>query len=362
MSEVRLNKVSKRYGDYVAVAGIDLTVRNGEFLTLLGPSGCGKTTTLRMIAGFIQPDQGTIHIGDTDVSRVPSYRRNTGMVFQSYALFPHLTVAENVAFGLRIRRMADVEVRQRVREILQLVKLDHLAERGPRQLSGGQQQRVALARAVVIRPEILLLDEPLGALDLKLRQELQIEIKRVQQTLGITTLYVTHDQGEALSLSDRIAVMQGGHVLQLDKPIALYEQPNSAFVANFIGQTNMIDVTVVGYDAGGGSTEVRAVGDPSLTFQVKERSGAPKFAPGTSCILGFRPERGTFNADLPNRLRARVEKSTYYGSAWSVSLASPLVSGLSIEDKGSHGIPADGAEIDVTWSAADSFLLPKQTA
>ncbi len=360
MSEVKLENVVKRYGDYVAVAGVSFTLREGEFLTLLGPSGCGKTTMLRIVAGFVHPDEGTVWIGDADVSRVPSYRRNTGMVFQSYALFPHLTVAENVSFGLRIRKVPADEVRVRVGEALELVHLSHLADQQPRNMSGGQQQRVALARAVVIRPAILLLDEPLGALDLKLRQELQIEIKRVQETLGITTLYVTHDQSEALSLSDRIAVMQDGRVLQLDGAIQLYEQPNSAYVANFIGRTNFLDAEVVSYDDAGEIFTVRSVVLRDLTFQVKRRSASVKFDSGAPCLLGFRPERASLNGDKPNRLPARIEKSTYFGSTWSVSLSSAVARAIFVEHEGAHMAPVEGEHVDVRWGITDCFLLPKE--
>ena len=357
MSEVQLNDVVKRYGSYVAVAGVTLTVKDGEFLTLLGPSGCGKTTTLRMIAGFVQPDSGTVRIGNADVSNIPSYRRNTGMVFQTYALFPHLTVEQNVAFGLRFRKVAKAEAVGRVKDALRLVHLSELGERFPRQLSGGQQQRVALARAVVINPEILLLDEPLGALDLKLRQELQTEIKRVQKELGITTLYVTHDQGEALSLSDRIAVMHSGRVLQLDSPATLYEQPNSAFVANFVGRTNTIDVDVLGFDIESSTYSVRAIADESSIFSVKAKSNAGPIEIGKRSILGFRPERASINRNGQNRLRARVDKSSYFGSTWSVSLTSPLAQSLSVEQEGYGTSPGEGDHVDVTWDPSACFLL-----
>ncbi len=244
----------KRYGGTVAVRGVDLTVAPGEFVTLLGPSGCGKTTCLRMVAGFVAPDSGRILMAGRDVTAAPPYRRNTGMVFQSYALFPHKTVAANVAFGMKVRRVGRAEMVERTREALRLVHLEQLADRYPSELSGGQKQRVALARAVVIRPQVLLLDEPLGALDLKLREELQVEIKRVQSTLDITTLFVTHDQGEALGMSDRVAVMRDGEIVQIDAPHALYERPNSRYVANFVGRTNLIEVVVAGRDARGDYT------------------------------------------------------------------------------------------------------------
>ena len=244
MAGVVLDEVHKVYGDTVAVRSVDLQVAPGEFVTLLGPSGCGKTTCLRMVAGFVEPTAGRIMMAGRDVTHVPPHRRDTGMVFQSYALFPHKTVAANVAFGMRVRGVSRSETDERTREALRLVRLEQLAHRYPSELSGGQKQRVALARAVVIRPQVLLLDEPLGALDLKLREELQVEIKRVQSTLGITTMFVTHDQGEALGMSDRVAVMRDGEIVQIDTPNELYERPNSKYVANFVGRTNLIEVLV----------------------------------------------------------------------------------------------------------------------
>lgn len=230
--------VSKFFGDVVAVDSIDLRVAPGEFLSLLGPSGCGKTTTLRMLAGFENPDGGSMYISGREVSALPPYKRDVNTVFQNYSLFPHMTVAENVAYGLRQKRVDKKEIARRVGEALEMVKMTKLAKRKPRQMSGGQQQRVALARALVNNPSVLLLDEPLGALDRKLRQEMQIELKMLQRDLGITFIFVTHDQEEALSMSDRIAVMLEGHIEQLADPDTIYEDPKSAFVAGFIGQNN----------------------------------------------------------------------------------------------------------------------------
>jgi putative spermidine/putrescine transport system ATP-binding protein len=240
--DVELRGVTKRFGTHAAVDAVDLMVRHGEFLSLLGPSGCGKTTTLRLIAGFERPDAGSIRIGGRDVAALPPYRRPVNTVFQSYALFPHLSVADNVAYGLKQRGVGRGERRQRALELLELVHLSELGGRRPRELSGGQQQRVALARALVMEPLVLLLDEPLGALDLQVRKTLQIELKRIQERVGITFVYVTHDQEEALAMSDRVAVMNAGRIEQLGTPQAIYDRPATPFVAGFIGETNFVRV------------------------------------------------------------------------------------------------------------------------
>src|SRR5215213_7167489 len=254
--ELRLEALTKRFGSFVAVDGLSLTVPRGSFFALLGPSGCGKTTTLRMIAGLERPSGGRVLLGEEDVTAAPPHKRPVNTVFQSYALFPHLDVFENVAFGLRRRRAR--EVRQQVTEALDLVELGHLAKRKPGQLSGGQQQRVALARAVVNRPDVLLLDEPLGALDLKLRRQMQLELKRIQDEVGITFVHVTHDQEEAMTMADTIAVMSAGRIEQLGSPVELYESPASAYVANFLGQSNLLPGTVV--ERSGGTVVIEAVG------------------------------------------------------------------------------------------------------
>jgi putative spermidine/putrescine transport system ATP-binding protein len=238
---VRLRGLRKRYGQVVAADGIDLDIAAGEFFTLLGPSGSGKTTLLRVIAGFERPDEGTVELGGVDVTRRPPYARDVNTVFQDYALFPHMTVAENVEYGLRVRKVPARERRRRAGRMLELVRLGTLGERKPVQLSGGQRQRVALARAIVNEPGVLLLDEPLGALDLKLRQEMQTELKRIQREVGITFVYVTHDQEEALTMSDRVAVLDRGRIEQVGSPIDLYEQPQTEFVAGFIGVSNLVD-------------------------------------------------------------------------------------------------------------------------
>ncbi len=241
---VELHDITKRFGDYVAVDDLTLQVRDGEFFSLIGPSGCGKTTTLRMIAGFEQPTDGHIYIGGQAVEGIPAHNRPVNTVFQNYALFPHMTVAQNVAFGLEMQKVTAPEIKRRVAEALELVRLPKMADRKPRQLSGGQQQRVALARALVNRPQVLLLDEPLGALDLKLRRAMQIELKHIQSEVGITFIYVTHDQEEAMTMSDRIGIMSEGVLQQVGSPHEVYEKPVNRFVADFIGETNFLPATV----------------------------------------------------------------------------------------------------------------------
>jgi putative spermidine/putrescine transport system ATP-binding protein len=239
--DVRLSGLRKAYGAVAAVDGVDLEIARGEFFTMLGPSGSGKTTTLRLIAGFEQPDEGAVELAGTDVTRLPPYARDVNTVFQDYALFPHMTVGENVEYGLRIKRVAKAQRRTRAAEALELVRLAGYEARKPAQLSGGQRQRVALARAIVNHPQVLLLDEPLGALDLKLRQEMQVELKRIQQRVGITFVYVTHDQEEALTMSDRLAVFNEGRIVQVGAPAEVYEHPADAFIAGFVGVSNVLE-------------------------------------------------------------------------------------------------------------------------
>ena len=247
-ADVRLDQITKRFHEVVAVDDLSLEVERGEFFSMLGPSGCGKTTTLRMIGGFEEATTGTIYLGDADVTGLPPFKRDVNTVFQNYALFPHLTVFENVAFGLRRRKVPDAEIGTQVTAMLELVELPGYEKRKPSQLSGGQQQRVALARALINRPRVLLLDEPLGALDLKLRKQMQLELKRIQTEVGITFIYVTHDQEEAMTMSDRIAVMRAGRIEQLGNPEELYERPRTAFVAGFLGVSNLLEGEVAGRD------------------------------------------------------------------------------------------------------------------
>jgi spermidine/putrescine ABC transporter ATP-binding subunit len=310
-----MEQVDKRFGDVYAVRGVNLRVAQGEFVTLLGPSGCGKTSTLRMVAGFSFPTSGEIYIGEERVTRIPPYRRSTGMVFQSYALFPHMTVEENVAFGLQIRKTPKPEISRRVTAALDLTRLRESASRFPATLSGGQQQRVALARSLVISPKVLLLDEPLGALDLKLREEMQLEIKRIQRELGITTLYVTHDQHEALSMSDRVAVINNGQILQFDIPERLYNYPTSEFVANFIGKMNFLPVEVAESVGGSNKLLVCLRDDPAKHF-VAECNSELTFIRGDKCLLAFRPEEASLERrDLLNWIDGSVQKMTYYGNS-----------------------------------------------
>jgi putative spermidine/putrescine transport system ATP-binding protein len=279
--DVRLSGVQKAFGDVTAVDGVDIEIRHGEFFTMLGPSGSGKTTCLRMIAGFERPDQGRIELAGRDVTDLPPPERDVNTVFQDYALFPHMSVAENVGYGLKVRGTGRAESRERVEEVLALVRLDGFGDRRPSQLSGGQRQRVALARALVNRPRVLLLDEPLGALDLKLRQQLQVELKRIQSEVGITFVYVTHDQDEALTMSDRIAVMDGGKVLQVGSPRDVYEEPGSRFVAGFVGVSNLLELPV------------RGSRDGVLTLGLGEGDvvTAEGSAGGGTAIVTIRPER-----------------------------------------------------------------------
>jgi spermidine/putrescine ABC transporter ATP-binding subunit len=350
VSEVLLQTVGKKYNAFVAVDSVDLRVGNGEFLTLLGPSGCGKTTTLRMIAGFVIPTTGSISIGGRDVTMLPANQRDVGMVFQSYALFPHMTVAQNVGFGLRMRGVTGTDASGRVRDALQLVQLAEFAERYPRELSGGQQQRVALARAVVIRPSVLLMDEPLGALDLKLRQELQAEIKKIQKEVGITTVYVTHDQGEALSMSDRIAVMREGRIVQLDVPERLYSAPTSKYVANFIGRTNLLLVEI---DAALGNARSKDGEKRTYAFRTPETG-----LRGGEALLGFRPENVEIGTSRTNRIEARVLETRYYGSARSVILVTQSGSRLEVDLHAASACPQLGETVPLSWSPDQSFVLP----
>jgi len=313
---VELSNVTKQFGDVVAVRDLDLTIADGEFFSLLGPSGCGKTTTLRMIAGFEFPTVGSLRIHGHEMGLQPPNKRPVNTVFQSYALFPHMTVSENVGFGLRMNKRATAEIGERVTRALGMVQLAHRADAKPNELSGGQQQRVALARALVNEPEVLLLDEPLGALDLKLRQAMQLELKELQQRVGITFVYVTHDQDEALTMSDRIGVMNEGSLLQIGEPQQIYEHPTSRFVADFIGEINLLPAVVVDHES------VRLHGG----HVIRATTGA---AAGEAVTVAIRPERlelydlDEVIPDTANRLEATVQRRIYHGDVFYYDVDTP---------------------------------------
>jgi spermidine/putrescine transport system ATP-binding protein len=343
--EIHLEQLTKQFGEVTAVDGIDLTMPGGEFFTMVGPSGCGKTTTLRMIAGFERPTSGRIVLDDVDVAQVPPHKRNVNTVFQSYALFPHLDVAGNVGFGLKYKRLTKDEHRKRVDEALSLVQLGDLAKRKPSQLSGGQQQRVALARALVLTPRVLLLDEPLGALDARLRKNLQVELKALQAELGITFVFVTHDQEEALTMSDRVAVMSGGRVEQAGTPREMYEEPATLFVADFLGVSNLIGASASG-DTGGC---VLRVGERT----VRAAAGATDARGDVKAMI--RPERITVEpqgAFGDNRLPGMVERAVYIGSAHELHVR--LVGGDLLKAM----IPNDGSAFDYEDGTPVTLYLP----
>jgi spermidine/putrescine transport system ATP-binding protein len=320
---IQLRELYKYFGETPAVNGVTLDVRDGEFLTLLGPSGCGKTTTLRMIGGFEHPTSGSIWISGQEMGDRPPYRRPVNTVFQNYALFPHMTVGQNVAYGLEMAGVPKGERQQRVTQALEMVRLPHVENRKPSELSGGQQQRVALARALVNRPSVLLLDEPLGALDLKLRKAMQLELKQLNREVGATFVYVTHDQEEALTMSDRIAVMSEGQILQLGTPEEIYERPRTRFVADFIGQTNFLDVTVRQVSGDTAVVELPGVG----AMRVRRPADGPTGGPAA---LAVRPEKIALLEDVPggvsaswNQLTGRLDEIVYVGTFTHYLVALP---------------------------------------
>ena len=352
---VTLVGVSKAYGRTIAVNKVSLEVGEGEFVTLLGPSGSGKTTTLMLIAGFEQPSEGEILVRGQSVVTRPPEKRDIGMVFQSYALFPHMTVFENVAFPLKTRRVSSLDLAKRVDEVLAAVRMSGLGARYPRQLSGGQQQRVALARALVYRPSLLLMDEPLGALDKKLREEMQSEIKSLQRELGITTIYVTHDQQEALALSDRIAIMNGGDVIQVGSPLALYEQPATDFVAGFLGDVNLVEGVVAGL---AGDLVRAQVGDGPEVLTL----GGPTLAPGKRVRMTIRPERLEIEAGGPagpNTWRGRVREVVFHGELvrYGVEVPSSVVFRVTRPFRGPDTLFAVGEEVCLTSRPEDWRLF-----
>jgi spermidine/putrescine transport system ATP-binding protein len=354
---IEIDHVTKRFDDYVAVADADFTIGAGEFFSMLGPSGCGKTTTLRMIAGFETPTTGAIRLEGVDVSKVPPHKRNVNTVFQHYALFPHMTVWDNVAYGPRSMKKDKAEVTRRVDEILDIVRLTDFAKRKPAQLSGGQQQRVALARALVNYPSALLLDEPLGALDLKLRHAMQFELKRIQREVGITFIYVTHDQEEALTMSDRIAVMNVGNVEQIGSPTEIYDSPATVFVANFIGQANLWPGIQTRVD--GDVADVSVLGTT-----LRARPGTTRIEPGGQATLMVRPERLRISVDAPTgdvvSVPATVTDLTFQGPVVRLSLAAPDGSPIVAHVGPEQQLPSlrPGDQVHAAWAPDASLVLP----
>ena len=318
MIGIRIEQLSKSYGSVAALDAVNLAIEPGEMFFLLGPSGCGKTTLLRCLAGFCVPDAGTIRFGGDDVTRLPAHRRRTGMVFQNYALWPHKTVAENVAFGLEELGASREEIRRRVADALASVRMDAEAQRGIHELSGGQQQRVALARALVVRPRCLLLDEPLSNLDAKLRVEMRTEIRRICKEAGLTAVYVTHDQKEALSIADRMAVLRAGRICQTGTPEAIYRHPATRFVADFVGETNFLEATVTAVD---GKRLSAVAGE--VRFEAAEVAGG--FQPGQRVLLSIRPEAWRFSreAQPANSVPGRIEEALYLGEMAQYRVAAP---------------------------------------
>ncbi len=351
---VRLSSITKQFGSFKAVDDLDLDIHEGEFFSLLGPSGCGKTTTLRMIAGFEEPTEGEISVDGEPVQGVPPYRRPVNTVFQSYAIFPHLNVFDNVAFGLRRSGVKGDELQKRVTEACEMVQLEGFEKRKPRMLSGGQQQRVALARALVNRPKVLLLDEPLGALDLKLRKEMQLELKNLQHEVGITFIYVTHDQEEALTMSDRIAVMSDGIVQQVAEPATLYEQPRNRFVANFIGQTNLFSGTVESVD---GDKVTLVTPDGTKIEAIAPEGIDPE--PGSESHAAVRPEKVRFGDLGDNVCAAEVRQVVYMGVSTQYITELPggeklVLYQQNVHDASGFGV---GEEVSVAWDSRNCLVL-----
>jgi spermidine/putrescine transport system ATP-binding protein len=362
--DIRLDRVTKTFGDTIAVDDLSLDIEEGEFFSMLGPSGCGKTTTLRMIGGFDDPTRGTIYLGGRDVTDLPPYRRDVNTVFQSYALFPHFNVFENVAFGLRRRKVDRSEIERRVRESLELVDLVGFDRRKPGQMSGGQQQRVALARALVNRPKVLLLDEPLGALDLKLRKQMQLELKRIQEDVGITFIYVTHDQEEAMTMSNRLAVMRHGKAEQVGPPEDVYENPQTEFVASFLGASNLLDGELK-EQRNGTSTVLLTGGDP-----VSLPSERAPFGSGETVKVGVRPEKISIEPDddrtsAPglNTVRGLLRMSTYIGVSHQYKVEGPGGATLTVwvQNLGAERAPSPGERVRLSWRWEHTFaVLPQE--
>jgi spermidine/putrescine transport system ATP-binding protein len=359
-TDVRLERVTKRFGDAVAVDDLSLDVDEGEFFSLLGPSGCGKTTTLRMIGGFEDPTLGTIYLGGRDVTDLPPYKRDVNTVFQSYALFPHLNVFENVAFGLKRKKVGKEEIGDRVGDALRLVEMRGFEERKPGQMSGGQQQRVALARALVNRPKVLLLDEPLGALDLKLRKQMQLELKTIQQEVGITFIYVTHDQEEAMTMSDRLAVMRSGAIEQIGGPEEVYEHPQTMFVAGFLGASNLLAGQITG--PSNGRTTIQTTGG-NLLLADSERVPA---GAGPAVKVGVRPEKITIVSEdgkAPsdrNHVTGVIRMATYIGVNYQYEVEGPggQMMRVYVQNLGAAGShPSAGDTVRLEWLPEHTFVV-----
>ncbi len=362
--DVRLDRVTKDFGETVAVDDLSLDIPEGEFFSLLGPSGCGKTTTLRMIGGFEEPTRGTIYLKGRDVTDLPPYKRDVNTVFQSYALFPHLDVFENVAFGLRRRKVPKDEIDTRVKDSMRLVDLLGFEKRRPAQMSGGQQQRVALARALVNSPKVLLLDEPLGALDLKLRKQMQLELKRIQSEVGITFIYVTHDQEEAMTMSDRLAVMRQGGIEQIGPPEEVYENPQTEFVAGFLGASNMLEGEVK-ESANGIATVLLSGGDA-----VRLPADRAPFPAGSSVRVGVRPEKVHIapedRTEVPsgfNSVSGLLRMSTYIGVSHQYKVEGPggHVLTVWVQNLGATPPPHPGERVRLSWRWEHTFaVLPQE--
>ncbi len=355
MASVTLRGVSKSYGDVAALEPLDLEIKQGEFVTLLGPSGCGKTTTLRLIAGFLKPSQGRILFGGDDVTELPPHRREFGMVFQDYALFPHMTIGENIAFGLVERGRPKAEIDARVRELLQLIQLKDVEKRYPTELSGGQQQRVAVARAVAHSPQVLLMDEPLGALDLKLRESMQYEIRSIQQRIGITTVYVTHDQTEAMNMSDRIAVMNKGRLEQIGSGVDIYQRPSTRFVADFIGQINLVSAITAG----------PGLETSSVTIAGRNARIAKTMMPGLPITIGIRPEQIALRraddaiASDDNALPGKVASRQFSGNVMKIWVDVGLQEPIMLDFPPRAAPPEPGDAVAISWPVDGAVVLPE---
>lgn len=357
MSDLELRGLTKNFGKFKAVDQVSLKAESGEFLSLIGPSGCGKTTTLRMIAGLSEPDAGSILIKNEAINEKPVHKRNIGMVFQSYALFPHMTVFENIAFGLRMQKRSKSEIEKKVDAVLQLVQLPFLRDRYPKQISGGQQQRVALARAIVTEPAVLLLDEPMSNLDAKLREQMRVDLKQLQQKLGITTIYVTHDQIEAFTMSDRVVLMNEGRIEQTGSPIDVYEMPATVFAANFIGHSNIFRSKFLPVKEG---SECCVETENGLKIQVAPRED---FAGDESVCLAVRPERirllaSDREATLENRLAGKIEFIAYLGASIQYQVAAESGDTFIVEEQNIRGYQTrkKGGSVFLEWSVHDCLL------